>query len=101
MSASLKHERIVRLFEERPELAAELLRMLDVPLPAYTAPEIKAAEFTSIEPVEYRADKVVMLPNADPEGGYVQGIVVEVQLNIDQRKALHLAGLHGAASGPV
>jgi hypothetical protein len=83
---SLKHEAIVRLFRNRPELASELLRVLRVPLPAYTETRIESAELTDIEPAEYRADTVVLLGDGKPDSKPVLGIIVEVQLSPHERK---------------
>jgi hypothetical protein len=86
MSASPEHERIVRLFEERPGLAVELLGILGVQLPAlpaHTAPECKPG---NLSPAEFHADAVVTLPKDPPGSGYAFGIIVEVQRNFDQRK---------------
>jgi len=84
--ASLKHEAIVRLFRNRPELASELLHVLQLPLPAYTQTRIESAELTDIEPAEYRADTVVLLGDGKPDGKPVLGIIVEVQLSRKERK---------------
>jgi Arc/MetJ-type ribon-helix-helix transcriptional regulator len=84
--ASLKHEAIVRLFRNRPELAPELLHVLQVPLPAYTQTRIESAELTDIEPAEYRADTVVLLGDGKPDSKPVLGIIVEVQLSRKERK---------------
>jgi hypothetical protein len=83
---SLKHEAIVRLFRNRPELASELLRVLQVPLPAYTQTRLESAELTDIEPAEYRADTVVLLGDGKPDSKPVLGIIVEVQLSRKERK---------------
>ena len=71
------------LLRNRPELAPELLRdALHVPLPAYAEARIESAELTDVVPTEYRADLVVLLVDGTP----VLGIVVEVQLQKDDRK---------------
>jgi hypothetical protein len=80
---SQKHESLLSLFRNRPDLAPELLReALHVELPPYTEARIESAELTEIQPAEYRADMVVLLYRHKP----VLGIVVEVQLAVDYRK---------------
>ncbi len=80
---SLIHEAIVELFRQRPVLAAELLQeSLLVPIPRFTSVRIESANFTDLTPPEYRADLVVLLANDQP----VLGIIVEVQLRIDDAK---------------
>ncbi len=80
---SLSHEALLILFRNRPELAPELLRdALDVALPVYSEVRLESAELTDISPAEYRADLVVLLVDGKP----VLGIVVEVQLQRDDRK---------------
>ena len=80
---SLPHEALLLLFRNRPELAPELLRdALHIPLPAYAEARIESAELTEVVPAEYRADLVVLLIDGKP----VLGIVVEVQLQRDDRK---------------
>jgi hypothetical protein len=77
------HEALLLLFRNRPTLAAELLRdALHVELPEYTEARVDSADLTDIQPAEYRADLVVLLLNGVP----VLGIVVEVQLQSDDRK---------------
>ena len=80
---SLSHEALLLLFRNRPELAPELLRdALHVSLPPYAEARIESAELTDVVPTEYRADLVVLLVDGRP----VLGIVVEVQLQKDDRK---------------
>jgi len=72
------------LFHNRPELAATLLsEALHVPLPEYTEARLDSADLTDTVPTEYRADVVVLLVNDQP----VLGIIVEIQLEVDQHKA--------------
>jgi hypothetical protein len=80
---SLLHESLLKLFRNRPALAPELLReALHVELPDYSDVRIDSAQFTDIQPAEYRADLVVMLLTHKP----VLGIIVEVQLSRDEDK---------------
>ncbi len=91
---SLQHEALLLLFRNRPALAPELLRdALHVPLPAYSEARLESSDLTDLAPAEYRADLVVLLVDGKP----VLGIVVEVQLQRDERKRftwpVYVAGL--------
>lgn len=78
------HEALVTLFRNRPELAPDLLsRALGLELPAFTEARIEDASLGTVRPAEYRADLVVLLADGVP----VLGIIVEVQLARDTRKA--------------
>lgn len=80
---SLLHEGIVRLFQDRPELAVTLVRdVLGVAVPTYSEVRIESAELGDIEPAARHADLVLLLVKKRP----VLGIVVEVQLAIDEDK---------------
>lgn len=80
---SFKHEALVQLFRNRPELAAELLvAVLGLELPVYDAIRIQDANLSQVEPTEYRTDHVVLLEKDEP----VMGIIVEVQQGIDPVK---------------
>jgi hypothetical protein len=79
---SLLHESLLLLFQNRPELAPEMLEILGVALPDYASARIESANFNNIIPAEYRADLVVLLVNGKP----VFAIVVEVQLGVDKDK---------------
>jgi hypothetical protein len=88
------HEVLVMLFRNRPELAPLLLEeALNVKLPRYTDLRIESAQLTDVVPAEYRADLVVLLVDGRP----VLGIIVEVQLQPDDRKRfswpVYVAGL--------
>ncbi|MGC4093455.1 MAG: hypothetical protein QM756_37275 [Polyangiaceae bacterium] len=92
---SVLHQALLALFQNRPELAAELLReALGIELPAYTGVRVEASSFSELEPAEYRADLVVALLSDDAP---VFAIVVEVQLARDDRKGytwpLYVVGL--------
>lgn len=77
------HEDLLRLFENRPTLAAELARdALHATLPPFTQARVDSSNLNDIRPAEYRADLVVLLLEDHP----VQGIVVEVQLARDEEK---------------
>jgi hypothetical protein len=95
------HEALVQLFRNRPELAPELLSVLQTDLPAFSAVRIDSAELTDIQPAEYRADLVITLTDALPK----LGIVVEVQLSIDHHKQFawpaYVANLRARLKCPV
>jgi len=77
------HESHLLLFRNQPALAVQLMReALGVEVPAYREARVISADLTDIQPAEYRADIVVQLIN----DASVLGIVVEVQLSVDERK---------------
>ncbi|WP_437619135.1 hypothetical protein [Sorangium sp. So ce1151] len=62
----MAHETLVDLFKKRPSLAAEILvEVLGVPLAPYTGARLTSIDLTQIQPVEYRADLVVVLVDGD------------------------------------
>ncbi|MDR2214652.1 MAG: hypothetical protein LBE59_02290, partial [Nevskiaceae bacterium] len=101
---SQEHEALLELFRNRPALAAELLReVLGIALPHYATVRIESANLSQVQPVEFRADQVVLLD--DELGNTVLGIVVEAQLSIDKRKAyswpVYAASLRARVQCPV
>jgi hypothetical protein len=77
------HEDLLRLFQNRPALAAELAReALHARLPEYREARVDSANLSNLRPTEYRADLVIVLTRDQP----VHGIVVEVQLAKDDDK---------------
>ena len=93
---------LLLLFRNRPELAPVLLReSLRVALPPYAEARIDAAELTDVQPAEYRADLVVLLYDDKP----VLGIIVEVQLSVDEDKRyawpVYAVGLRARMRCPV
>ncbi len=77
------HEDLLRLFQNRPTLAAELARQaLQARLPEYSEAHLDSANLSDLRPAEYHADLVVLLEQQD----VVHGIVVEVQLRQDPDK---------------
>ena len=80
---SLEHEVLLSLFQTRPALAAELLQLLGVAVPAHRTVRTESADLTQVAPTEYRADLVVVLERA---GRAALGIIVEVQLDRDVAK---------------
>jgi hypothetical protein len=86
---SIEHEAIVRLFTERPQLAADLLGdALHVPLPDYDFVTAECAELTEATPSELRADSVIVFrrlkSDTDPEP--VLAVIVEVQRSPERHK---------------
>lgn len=77
------HEDLLRLFQNRPALAVELVReALHASLPEYREARVDSANLSDLRPTEYRADLVILLTQDRP----VHGIVVEVQLARDEDK---------------
>jgi hypothetical protein len=59
--ASIKHEGLLLLFRNRPELAPQLLgEVLGLTLPRWTEARVESSDFTQVVPTEYRADLVVL-----------------------------------------
>src|SRR5262249_17229676 len=64
---SMAHEILVDLFKNRPSLAAEILvEVLGLSLPPYTEARLASTDLTEIQPAEYRADTLVVLPDPHP-----------------------------------
>jgi hypothetical protein len=86
MSLSKLHEELLLLFRNRPTLAPEVLRdTLKVPVPDFTEARIETGDLTEVVPRELRADQVVVLYDG---AARVMSIVVEVQLQLPDRKKL-------------
>jgi hypothetical protein len=90
------------LFRNQPTLAAELIRgALKMDVPRYTEARVVSADLTDIQPAEYRADMVIQLF----DDAAVFGIVVEVQLSVDERKRFvwpaYVANLRARVECPV
>jgi hypothetical protein len=84
---SFLHEALVRLFQNRPRLAAELLELVTgTPLPPFVTAELQDPALPDLALASRRADVVVVL--RDEAGEPVRGIVVEVQLGPDEDKRL-------------
>src|SRR5687768_1113016 len=77
------HESHLLLFRNQPALAVELIRdVLHADIPRYTEAREISADLTDVQPAEYRADMVIQLL----DDASVLGIVLEVQLSVDERK---------------
>jgi hypothetical protein len=82
VAPSFPHEALVRIFRERPQLAAELARdALHVALPAFRSAQIDDGQLGAITPTELQADLVVRL-----EGERPFAVIVEMQLSRDPGK---------------
>jgi hypothetical protein len=78
------HEVLVKMFQDRPALAADLLvGPLGIGVPAFESAHLSAGALTDVTPTEYRADAVVTLNVADRP---VFAVVIEIQLSVDARK---------------
>jgi uncharacterized protein DUF4351 len=100
---SYLHESHVMLFRNKPTLAAELIRgALHVEVPAHDQVRVVSADLTELQPAEYRADMVIELRHGDVP---VLGIVMEVQLSVDERKKFvwpaYVANLRARLECPV
>jgi hypothetical protein len=96
------HESHLLLFRNQPTLAAELIsEALHGAIPSYRHARIGSGELTDVQPAEYRADLVIELH----EDGPVFGIVLELQLSVDERKRFvwpaYVASLRARLSCPV
>ena len=86
MPVSYEHESLLELFRRRQTLAVELLtETLGVEVPRWTTVRVSEGDLGQVDPVETRADLVLLL---DERGQPVFGIVVEVQLAKDPDKRL-------------
>jgi hypothetical protein len=84
-SPSFEHEGYVRLFKDRPELPAELLRdVFGVDLGAYAEARAEPGEVTDLEPAKRHADLVTQfIVDRKP----MRAVVVEVQLDRADEKS--------------
>ena len=81
MAPSFPHEALVRLFRERPRLAAELVRdALHTPVPAFREAHVEDAQLGAITPTELQADLVVRLEGNNADLG--RKVLAESGLNI-------------------
>ncbi len=84
MTVSYEHESLLDLFRRRETLAVELLTgTLGVKVPSWSQVRVSEGDLGQIDPVETRADLVLLLNENDEP---VFGIVVEVQLAKDPAK---------------
>src|SRR4051794_8585916 len=81
---SHEHEAIVSLFNDHPQLVAELLRdILHLPLPERVAVEPAPGELNAARPVELRSDSVFAIGDT----ASLLTAVLEVQLQPDDNKS--------------
>lgn len=84
VSVTFDHDILVDFFRHQPRLAAELLRRCaDRDLQADDV-ELVSIDLSQVVPIEYRADALVVLRDANGKASHA--IVVEVQLAREQRK---------------
>jgi hypothetical protein len=82
---TLEHQAFVEMFRETPELAPHLLATLfHVDVPAHATTKVVESALDQLVPVEFRADLVLELQDA--EGTTVLAIVLEVQRDLDPDK---------------
>ncbi len=82
---SVEHEGVVELFRDNPALGPLVLaRYFHADVPEHVAVRMADTQMTELSPVEYRADLVLELLDAD--GKCVSAIVFEAQLEIKPRK---------------
>jgi hypothetical protein len=80
---SLRHEVLLDLFRNRPQLAPSLLcDECCAALARHADIRVESADLSEIQPTEYRADLVLSLSG----GASVLCVIVEVQLSIDEGK---------------
>ncbi|WP_100448772.1 hypothetical protein [Glycomyces xiaoerkulensis] len=80
------HEIPIRLFQNRPELAAELLvKRVGADLPAYASAESESEALTDNDPIELNCDNVSVF--RDAVGNAVYAIITEVQRSEDAAKS--------------
>lgn len=105
---TVEHEAVIRLFLERPDLAADILvRSLNVELPDFDYVGAESADLTEVTPVSRHADSVIVFrrkrPGADPEP--VVAVIVEVQRGRDPDKIwswpMYLVSLRSRLECPV
>jgi len=85
MPPSLEHNALVDLFRNNPAVVPQLLkRLLRIKIPAYASIDVVEASLDQLIPIEFRADLVIELKDAD--GNLLLAIVLEVQLSQDPRK---------------
>ncbi|GAB3993808.1 hypothetical protein GCM10029992_06450 [Glycomyces albus] len=80
-----QHEVPIRLFQNRPELAAELLvKSVGAALPAYSRVESESEALTDNDPIELNCDNVAVF--RDEFGKAVYAIITEIQRGRDDDK---------------
>ena len=82
---TLEHNGLVEMFRENPNLAPHFLATLfGIEIPPYTTVSVVESSLDQMIPVEFRADLVLELRDAN--GGLVLAIVLEVQRDDDPDK---------------
>lgn len=101
---TLEHNGLIELFRENPALAPHLVESLfHIDLPAYASVAVVEAALDQLLPVEFRADLVLEL--RDAEGALVLAIVLELQREKDPRKKrswpVYVAAVHARKDCPA
>jgi hypothetical protein len=82
---STQHEAIVQVVHLKPSVVTELVRdVLGIKVPGSRQARLDSNDLSDVKRAERRADAVVVLTG--PADAPVLGVIVEVQLNRDQRK---------------
>jgi hypothetical protein len=82
---TLEHNALVEMFREHPELAPHLLvTLFHVEVPPHASVAVVESSLDQLIPVEFRADLVLELRDAN--GALVLAIVIEVQRDVDPDK---------------
>ena len=99
---SYQHEALLVLLQDSSKLPPGLLRYMKVEVPQYTEARPESTNLTDLQPAEYRADLVWLLLR---EQKPVLGIIIEVQLSIDEDKKYawpaYIANLRSRLRCPV
>jgi hypothetical protein len=80
---SEEHEVLAEMFRVRPELALDVLEVLNFPRPEYDDAVVGSGELNDLVPTEFRADRVVTYTVRKKP---VFAVIVEVQRRSDERK---------------
>jgi hypothetical protein len=80
---SIRHEVLVELLRNRPDLTKDLARGRSSGIPDSPATVVSESKLTELVPTGYSADLVVLLGD---RAAPAFGLVVEVQLQVDERK---------------
>jgi hypothetical protein len=96
------HERLIEMFQQRPEFAPELLGQLGVAVPAYDHARLDSTNASETVVTEYRSDATVVLTSGIRP---LLAVVVEIQLGRDPAKRwswpVYLANLRARLECPV
>ncbi|WP_046471618.1 RpnC/YadD family protein [Allosalinactinospora lopnorensis] len=102
MPPTPEHEILIKLFQNQPKLAPDLLgEVFGLDVPAHTRASLACGDFGDVRPTELRADAVVTLRTDEA----VMSIIVEVQRKRDHGKRqswpVYLTTLHARVGCPA